>query len=100
MFTMPCSLKRRRERAKAGEERDTLLRDLDNHLEAGFQLATFQGPLCAEPVEGLAYFVESVEVDRESIEQERRRFRPACSYNLPTDCILQYTIGWRRSRAR
>lgn len=85
-----CSLTRRRERAQTGEERDTLLRDLDNHLEAGFQLATFQGPLCAEPVEGLAYFVESVEVDREGIEQERRRSRPACSYGLPTDRLTEH----------
>ncbi|PCH40159.1 nucleoside triphosphate hydrolase protein [Wolfiporia cocos MD-104 SS10] len=74
--TPPASLKRRHERNKAGESESTkdkepFLRDLDNHLEAGFQLATLQGPLCAEPVEGLAYFVESVEIDREGIEQER-----------------------------
>lgn len=39
-------------------------------FETGFQLATFQGPLCAEPVEGLAYFVESVHVDKESLETQ------------------------------
>ncbi|KZT73840.1 P-loop containing nucleoside triphosphate hydrolase protein [Daedalea quercina L-15889] len=71
------SLKQRQERSKAHEDRDPLLRDFDNHLEAGFQLATFQGPLCAEPVEGLAYFVESVEVDKEGIEQERQHNRMA-----------------------
>lgn len=76
------------------------MRDLDNHLESGFQLATFQGPLCAEPVEGMAYFVESVEVDREGIEQERRRFCITYSYGPPADHPLQNTIGWRRSRAR
>ncbi|TFY69537.1 hypothetical protein EVJ58_g334 [Rhodofomes roseus] len=76
----PNSLKRRQERGKVNDtnrDRDPLLRDFDNHLEAGFQLATFQGPLCAEPVEGLAYFVESVEVDREGIEQERQHNRMA-----------------------
>ena len=46
-------------------------RDFDVHLETGFQLATFQGPLCAEPMEGLAYFVESLDVDREGIEREQ-----------------------------
>lgn len=44
--------------------------DFDTHLETGFQLASFQGPLCAEPVEGIAYFVESLEVDREGVEKE------------------------------
>lgn len=69
-----ASLRQRLERNKSGEtsrEADSLSRDFDNHLEAGFQLATFQGPLCAEPVDGLAYFVESLEIDRALIEQER-----------------------------
>ncbi|KAJ3795280.1 translation elongation factor 2 [Lentinula aff. detonsa] len=45
------------------------------YILTGFQLAIRQGPLCAEPVEGLAYFVEKVEVDWEKlgveIEQNR-----------------------------
>ncbi|GMK57285.1 hypothetical protein CspeluHIS016_0401190 [Cutaneotrichosporon spelunceum] len=36
------------------------LRDLDTSVEAGFQLATFQGPLCAEPVVGMAWVLESL----------------------------------------
>ncbi|CCM01889.1 uncharacterized protein FIBRA_03960 [Fibroporia radiculosa] len=74
------SLKHHHERNKAAEsskEKEPLLRDLDSHLEAGFQLATFQGPLCSEPTEGLAYFVESVSIDREGIEQERQLNRMA-----------------------
>lgn len=43
--------------------------DFDVHVDTGFQLATFQGPLCAEPVEGLAYFVESLETDRDGIKE-------------------------------
>ncbi|KAG5641547.1 hypothetical protein DXG03_004793 [Asterophora parasitica] len=69
----PFSLKRRLERIKAEEsenETDRAVRDFDNHVETGFQLATFQGPLCAEPVEGMAYFVESVVIDRESLGKE------------------------------
>jgi ribosome assembly protein 1 len=45
-------------------------RDFDHHVETGFQIATFQGPLCAEPVEGIAYFLESLEIDRTNAEQE------------------------------
>ncbi|EIW81293.1 P-loop containing nucleoside triphosphate hydrolase protein [Coniophora puteana RWD-64-598 SS2] len=44
--------------------------DFSNHIETGFQLATFQGPLCAEPVEGMAYFVESVVEDDEGVQKE------------------------------
>lgn len=51
-------------------ETEKVIRDFDNHIETGFQLATFQGPLCAEPVEGMAYFIESVEIDRESLGKE------------------------------
>ncbi|KAJ4481902.1 translation elongation factor 2 [Lentinula aciculospora] len=45
------------------------------YILTGFQLATRQGPLCAEPVEGLAYFVEKVEVDWErlGVEVEQNR---------------------------
>ncbi len=53
------------------KEQEQLDRDFDNLLETGFQLATFQGPLCAEPVEGMAYFVESLTIDREGLEKER-----------------------------
>jgi hypothetical protein len=44
--------------------------DFDNDVETGFQLATFQGPLCAEPVEGMAYFVEDFEIDIDGVEKE------------------------------
>ena len=53
------------------KEQDSVALAFDNHIETGFQLATFQGPLCAEPVEGMAYFVEAVTLDREGIEQEQ-----------------------------
>jgi ribosome assembly protein 1 len=58
-------------------ETERIIRDFDNHVETGFQLATFQGPLCAEPVEGLAYFVEQVDVDREALEKEMEQNRVA-----------------------
>lgn len=66
-------LKHRLEHTKVDEgiaEIHKVIRDLDNHIEAGFQFATFRGPLCAEPVEGMAYFVEQVEIDTKSLERE------------------------------
>lgn len=44
--------------------------DFTPHIETGFQLAIRQGPLCAEPVEGLVYFVERVEVDWRRLRKE------------------------------
>ena len=75
-------LKHRLERTKAEEgtaEIDRPIRDFDNHIEIGFQLATFQGPLCAEPVVGMAYFVEQVDIDIKSLEGEISK-----SHNSPT----------------
>jgi len=39
-----------------------LLSEFDNNIETGFQLATYRGPLCAEPVIGMAYIVEKIEI--------------------------------------
>ncbi|CAL1713367.1 unnamed protein product [Somion occarium] len=58
------------------EERQ-IVNDFDGYLETGFQLATLQGPLCAEPVEGLAYFVESLEINYAGLEEERVQNRMA-----------------------
>ena len=63
MFDVPmdrptCSL--RDHTARASDSRT--LRDFEDSIETGFQLATFQGPLCAEPLAGLAFVVEDMSV--------------------------------------
>jgi ribosome assembly protein 1 len=55
---------------ETADEAEKVVRDFNNDIETGFQLATFQGPLCAEPVEGIAYFVERVEIDRDALNKE------------------------------
>lgn len=45
-------------------------RDFDDSLETGFQIATFQGPLCAEPVQGMAYFVESIQLSGDKADND------------------------------
>ncbi|KAH0832197.1 hypothetical protein J3R83DRAFT_13116 [Lanmaoa asiatica] len=72
---IPISLKRRLMRDQVSDASHTengSHKDFDftSHIETGFQLATFQGPLCAEPVEGVTYFIEDVRVDVESLEKE------------------------------
>jgi len=68
-------LRRRLDRNKKGElvdqRRDRLSRDIDGHIETGFHIAAFQGPLCAEPMANMAFFVERVEIDKEGIESEQ-----------------------------
>ena len=43
-------------------------RDFADKIIHGFQLATFQGPLCNEPVQGVAVFLEVVTLDPSSSE--------------------------------
>ncbi|WWC89559.1 uncharacterized protein L201_004483 [Kwoniella dendrophila CBS 6074] len=54
-----------------------LLRDFENSMEAGFQMATFQGPLCSEPVVGMAWVVEDITLNKEEFESEQGRGRTA-----------------------
>jgi ribosome assembly protein 1 len=54
-------------------QRDSVTGDFDGYIETGFQIATLHGPLCAEPMEGMAFFVERVEIDRDGIGKEHGR---------------------------
>ena len=47
-----------------------LLRDFESSVETGFQLASFQGPLCGEPVVGMAWVIENIELNKEEAESE------------------------------
>ncbi|CAO1635078.1 unnamed protein product [Sympodiomycopsis kandeliae] len=48
-------------------------KDLLDSLDSGFQMATLQGPMCAEPVRGMAYFIEEFIVDVEAAEKNHLR---------------------------
>ncbi|KAI5122471.1 hypothetical protein M0805_008782 [Coniferiporia weirii] len=67
------SLKKRLTRTQASEpvkDRSRLVQDFENSVETGFQIAVFRGPLCAEPVEGMAFFVESLQYDLQAVESD------------------------------
>lgn len=70
--TTPSSLRRRLSRNHQAQPSNTSDNHVDftGYVETGFQLAMFQGPLCAEPVEGMAYFVESIDVDADGVQKE------------------------------
>lgn len=74
---MICSLRSKTSRkgvaaAYTGEEKvsQDIPPEFETNIESGFQIATFQGPLCAEPMEGLAYFVEDIEFDAELLDDQ------------------------------
>jgi len=77
LLTGVSRLRRRLERVKETEtsnpQRDKVTKDFDGNVVTGFQIATLHGPLCAEPIEGMAFFVEQVEIDREGIDKEDGR---------------------------
>ncbi|KAK0543881.1 Cytoplasmic GTPase/eEF2-like protein (ribosomal biogenesis) [Tilletia horrida] len=83
--------------SKASEARHVASQagQVNESIDSGFQIATHQGPLCAEPVQGLAYFVESLQVDKDEASKEGARaklsqaagslissFREACRNGL------------------
>lgn len=43
-------------------ENDLSILDFDFHIHTGFQLSTLSGPLCAEPVTGVCYIVQAVDI--------------------------------------
>ena len=54
-------------------------RELCDAIEQGFQLATQSGPLCAEPMQGLAFFVEQVAVNEDALRETRGRLSQQAS---------------------
>ncbi|MCO5556147.1 hypothetical protein L7F22_009691 [Adiantum nelumboides] len=49
--------------------------DLSESIDNGFQMAMQQGPMCAEPVQGMAYYVEKIDVNAEEADKEGARSR-------------------------
>ncbi|CAO3698983.1 unnamed protein product [Rhizopus stolonifer] len=48
---------------KVEEDKNALsLLDVDFHIHTGFQLSTLTGPLCAEPMTGVCYIVQAVDI--------------------------------------
>jgi ribosome assembly protein 1 len=43
-------------------------KDLENGVNLGFQLATSKGPICEEPLEGVAFFIENFEYNNNTSE--------------------------------
>ncbi len=40
-----------------------VLKDMEGGIEVGFQLATFRGPLCGEPLQGVGIFIDELRLN-------------------------------------
>lgn len=67
----------------------------DECIETAFQIATQRGPLCAEPVTGMAFFVESLELlsDEEDLEDQVRTRFAQVSGNIISACQESFKNG-------
>jgi ribosome assembly protein 1 len=57
------------------------VRELDETIDTAFQLAMNRGPLCAEPVIGMAYFLESIELNSGDMSPSQGPFKLSPSSN-------------------
>lgn len=55
----------------AGEGSATVIRDFDNSIISGFQLATLSGPMCEEPLMGVCYSVERWDIQSSALPQHQ-----------------------------
>lgn len=78
------------------------VRELDENFDTAFQLAMNRGPLCAEPVVGMAYFLEAVELHSDGLDIATGTFHEP----LVCQTLMAYTRSFcsavkmvRRTRA-
>jgi ribosome assembly protein 1 len=69
-YSLRAQLAQTRRETASQHDAEPLSIDFSHHVETGFQLAVAHGPLCAEPVEGMAYFFESLDIDTEGLQKE------------------------------
>ncbi|XP_073320449.1 elongation factor-like GTPase 1 [Pagrus major] len=56
---------------KAGEFGAQTIRDFDNSIISGFQLATLSGPMCEEPLMGVGFSVERWDIQSSALSQHQ-----------------------------
>ena len=52
--------------------------DVDFSVHTGFQLSTLTGPLCSEPVQGVCYIVQGVEIHQERSDSIDGKWNKTC----------------------
>ncbi|GKZ23325.1 cytoplasmic GTPase/eEF2-like protein (ribosomal bioproteinsis) [Aspergillus brasiliensis] len=72
-----------------------MVRDLSDKIAHAFQLATSQGPLCQEPMQGIAVFLESVSINTATADEDLDLGRlTGEAIRLVRDSITQGFLDW------
>ncbi|CAK42061.1 uncharacterized protein An14g05000 [Aspergillus niger] len=71
-----------------------MVRDLSDKIAHAFQLATGQGPLCQEPMQGIAVFLESVSINTTTDEDLDLGRLTGEAIRLVRDSITQGFLDW------
>lgn len=72
-----------------------MVRDLSDKIAHAFQLATGQGPLCQEPMQGIAVFLESVSINTATADEDLDLGRlTGEAIRLVRDSITQGFLDW------
>ncbi|EPS32362.1 hypothetical protein PDE_07322 [Penicillium oxalicum 114-2] len=80
--------------ASADDMKALLVRDLCDKIAYAFQLATGQGPLCQEPMQGVAVFLEELSVDASSTDELDMGRLTGDSIKLVREGITQGFLDW------
>jgi ribosome assembly protein 1 len=72
----------------------TSFTDFDESLESAFQLATQKGPMCAEPVYGMAFVVENVELKEMDGENINRHQATGALISTAADAFRNSMLDW------
>lgn len=71
-----------------------LVRDLCDKIAYSFQLATGQGPLCQEPIQGIAVFLEDISVQANSNDELDMGRLTGDAIRLVREGISQGFLDW------
>ncbi|KAJ1563041.1 Cytoplasmic GTPase/eEF2-like protein (ribosomal biogenesis) [Cladochytrium tenue] len=74
--------------------RDRSLRDYEASIQTGFQLATQAGPLCGEPVRGVAFFVEGFQLHLDQFDAKQVALLSGQLITSMRDACRQAFLRW------
>ncbi len=93
-----CRFKSRSQEAQSGDgnrrTKDRFGQEFENCVETGFAIASYRGPLCAEPVQGLVYFVESIEFDEDAVMNESGECLTTDQHREGLMSKFEYCVDW------
>ncbi|KAK7912926.1 hypothetical protein WMY93_013137 [Mugilogobius chulae] len=86
--------------SRPGDKTPNPLRDFDNSIVSGFQLASLSGPMCEEPLMGVCFSVERWDVlTNTTPHQDSAEDQDSVSHDAPADSEENSAAGQTKRRA-